>query len=223
MKYADYLEDSKHFVDLYIKQMIQMICEQKITDLPFLEVNVKMAYQSACEANFVQHFSEILESTDFFEPISLELDSLHEGHHYNIIKHLKKKGLPFPNIVLFSCAFGPVVSGNICSVWEEDLSDEHYTERLKTINYTVERLLKHFSHSHKRTARETMELIMEDKISPAQYCAVYCELTGNESVSDNQISKEIDERYKLILKVTGSNVIHHLCVHNHCKSSFDMF
>ena len=53
MKYADYLEDSKHFVDLYIKQMIQMICEQKITDLPFLEVNVKMAYQSACEANFV--------------------------------------------------------------------------------------------------------------------------------------------------------------------------
>ena len=148
---------------------------------------------------------------------------MHEGHHYNIIKHLKKKGLPFPNLVLFSCAFGPVVSGNICSVWEEDLSDEHYTERLKTINYTVERLLKHFSHSHKRTARETMELIMEDKISPAQYCAIYCELTGNESVSDNQISKEIDERYKLILKVTGSNVIHHLCVHNHCKSSFDMF
>ena len=68
-----------------------------------------------------------------------------------------------------------------------------------------------------------MKLIMEDKISPAQYRAIYCELTGDESVSDNQISKEIDERYKLILEVANSNVIRNLCVYNHRKSSFDMF
>ena len=108
---------------------------------------------------------------------------------------------------------GPAASGNIYYVWKE-----HHTERLKTINSIVECLPKYFSRSHKRRARETMELIMEDKISPAQYCAIYCELTGNESVSDNQISKEIDERYKLILKVTNSNVICDLHVHNHRKS-----
>ena len=50
-----------------------------ITKLPFLEVNVKMVYPSAREANFVQLFSEKLESTDFFEPIPLELDLLHKG------------------------------------------------------------------------------------------------------------------------------------------------
>ena len=68
-----------------------------------------------------------------------------------------------------------------------------------------------------------MELIVEDKISPTQYRAIYRELTGDESVSDNQISKEIDERYRLILKVADSNVIRDLRVHNHRKSSFDMF
>ena len=135
-----------------------------------------------------------------------------------MIKHIKEKGLPFPNIVLFSCAFGPAVSGNIYYVWKEDLSDERHTEQLKIINSTVERLLKYFSRSHKRRATEATELIMEDKISPAQYRAIYHKLTGDESVSDNQISKEIDERYKLILKVADSNVIRDLCVHNHSKS-----
>ena len=115
-----------------------------ITKLPFLEVNVKMVYPSAREANFVQLFSEKLESTDFFEPIPLELDLLHKGHFSNLIKHVKKEGLPFTAIVLFSCAFGPAVSGNIYHVWKEDLSDERHTEQLKTINSTVERLPKYF-------------------------------------------------------------------------------
>ena len=113
---------------IYIKKNDTNDHEQKITELPFLEVNVKTVYPSAREANFVRLFSEELESTDFFEPIPSELDSLHKGHHYNLIKHIKEKGLPFPNIVLFSLAFGPAVSGNIYYVWKEDLSDECHTE-----------------------------------------------------------------------------------------------
>ena len=101
MKYADYLEDNKHF-DIYQTNDTNDR-EQKITELPFLEVNVKTTYPSAREANFVQLFSEKLESTDFFEPVPLELDSLHKGHRYNLIKHIKEKGLPFPNIVFLLC------------------------------------------------------------------------------------------------------------------------
>ena len=101
-KYADYLEDNKHFVDIYQTNDTNDR-EQKITELPFLEVNEKTTYPSAREANFVQLFSEKLESTDFFEPILLESDSLHEGHRYNLIKHIKEKGLPFPNIVFLLC------------------------------------------------------------------------------------------------------------------------
>ena len=100
VKYTDYLEDNKHFVDIYQTNNTNDH-EQKITELSFLEVNVKTAYPSAREANFVQLFSEKLESTDFFEPIPLELDSLHIGHCYNLIKHIKEKGLPFPFLMCF--------------------------------------------------------------------------------------------------------------------------
>ena len=68
-----------------------------------------------------------------------------------------------------------------------------------------------------------MKIILEDKILPAQYGPIYHKLTVDESVSENHTSEEIDERYKLILKVADSNFIHDLCVHNHRKSSFDMF
>ena len=52
VKYAHYLEDNKHFVDIYQTNDTNH-CELKITELPFFEVNVKMAYPSAHEANFV--------------------------------------------------------------------------------------------------------------------------------------------------------------------------
>ena len=71
VKYAHYLEDNKHFVDIYQTNDTNDR-EQKITELPFLEVNMKTAYPPAHEANFVQLFSEKLESIDFFEPMPLE-------------------------------------------------------------------------------------------------------------------------------------------------------
>ena len=91
VKYADYLEDNKHIVDIYQTNDTND-CEQKITELPFLEVNVKTAYPAAYEANFVQLFSEKHESTDFFEPIPLELDSLHKGH-LQFDKTYKREGI----------------------------------------------------------------------------------------------------------------------------------
>ena len=65
VKYADYLENNKHFVDIY-QTNNTYDCEQKINELPFLEVNVEMVYPSARKANFVQLFREKLEFTDFF-------------------------------------------------------------------------------------------------------------------------------------------------------------
>ena len=56
VKYADYLEDNKHFVGTYQANNTND-SEQKITELAFLEVNVKTAYPSV---NFVQLFSENL-------------------------------------------------------------------------------------------------------------------------------------------------------------------
>ena len=51
---------------------------------------------------------------------------------------------------------------------------------------------------------------MEDKLSPAQFCSIYNELTGDNSVTDNIKSKEVDERIHTIIKT----------VDNTCKKSF---
>ena len=63
---------------------------------------------------------------------------------------------------------------------------------------------------------------MLDKISPGQFRAIYQELTGDMSASDNKISKQHDYRMCLILKVED-NTFRHLRVHNTNKSSFDDF
>ena len=43
------------------------------------------------------------------------------------------------------------------------------------------------------------------------------------STSDNEISKQYDDRMRLILKVGGDNIFRDLRVHNTNKSSFDDF
>ena len=50
---------------------------------------------------------------------------------------------------------------------------------------------------------------MEDKLSPAQFCSIYNELTGDNSVTDNIKSKEVDERIHTIIKTVDT-----------CKKSF---
>ena len=47
---------------------------------------------------------------------------------------------------------------------------------------------------------------MVDKISPGQFQAIYQELTGDMSTSDNKISKQYDDRMCLILKVGDDNI-----------------
>ena len=51
---------------------------------------------------------------------------------------------------------------------------------------------------------------MQDKISPDQFRAIYWELTEDNSVADNAVSKEYDERLKLILTVCDESIFLHI-------------
>ena len=62
---------------------------------------------------------------------------------------------------------------------------------------------------------------MMEKITPAEFRSIYCELTSDNSVSDNQNSKEVDDRLKITLKTGSPSVIRDLQIHNGCKSSFE--
>ena len=64
---------------------------------------------------------------------------------------------------------------------------------------------------------------MHDQISPGQFRTIYKELTRDCSVSDNKVSKEMDERMQLILSVSDDSILRDLCVNNHRNSYFNDF
>ena len=64
---------------------------------------------------------------------------------------------------------------------------------------------------------------MHDKISPAEFRAIYSELTGDISVADNSNSKAVDERMKLIMPTADESILKDLRVNNGRVGSFDAF
>ena len=59
-----------------------------------------------------------------------------------------------------------------------------------------------------------MSLLMHDQVSPAQFCSLYTELTGDFSIADNRNSKAVDERMQLILKTADESIPRDLRVNN---------
>ena len=104
-----------------------------------------------------------------------------------------------------------------------ETSDNQLTKRQSCIDSVSATLQKFFSRLHKKRSREAIELIMADKINPAQLRALYHKLTGDSSVSDNKWSQEVDDRIKAILKTADESIIRDMRVNNARKSSFDPF
>ena len=84
-------------------------------------------------------------------------------------------------------------------------------------------LPKFFSRTHKSKRKSLVFLLMHNKISSAQYCTLYSELTGDCSVTDNSNSKVVDERIKLILKTADKSILQYLRINNGQKKSFNDF
>ena len=69
------------------------------------------------------------------------------------------------------------------------------TQSIKT------KLPKYFLQGHKHKAKEMMSLIISEKITPGQFHPMYRELTGDGSVADTHISKEVEDQMRIILSV----------------------
>lgn len=59
------------------------------------------------------------------------------------------------------------------------------------------------------------------KISSSQFRSIYRRLTGDDSVTDTQLSKEIDQHMKVILKECDPAVLWDLRINNERKASFE--
>ena len=64
---------------------------------------------------------------------------------------------------------------------------------------------------------------MQDKISSSQFQALFSELTGDQAVADNTISKNKDDQIKLLLKRADESIIHDFRINKARKSCFDEF
>ena len=99
------------------------------------------------------------------------------------------------------------------------------TQRHNVIEQIKKDLPKYASCCHKKQSQKLLSLIMHDKISPGQFRTIhiYKELTGDCSVSDNKVSKDLGETIQLILSVSDDSILRDLCVNNHRNLSFNDF
>ena len=111
---------------------------------------------------------------------------------------------------------------NIYYIWKEDKTSEpHATIRNKMINDIVFKVLKYFSLDHKKTARQLTGSLMLDKITWAEFRAIYIKVTGNQSVSETKVTQEVDEC--LIMNNLTPCLAKDLQVNNARKSKFDVW
>ena len=115
------------------------------------------------------------------------------------------------------------MGGSVIFAWKEDCAKNCKIQQHNAIRQIKKDLLKYASHCHKKQSQKLLSSKMHDKISPGQFRTIYKELTGDYSVSDNRISKAMDERMHLILSVSDDNILRELCITNHRNLHFDDF
>ena len=221
VKYSDYLSANLQSVNEY-HELEENENASEVFSLPVCEGSWRSQYTIQREQYSMEYILEKLEFTDYYEPVFLgNIIPAHKAHRYAFIKKLKTLGLEVPGVVLFCHHYGPA-NGNIYLIWKEGIK-EYLTLRQNLIDRVVGELPKYFSRSHKQRVKVLTNLIMQDKISTAQFRALYRELTGDESVADNAVSKSVDERTRLILKNADASIIRDISVNNGRKEAFDTF
>ena len=85
-------------------------------------------------------------------------------------------------------------------MWREDPNNpSHISDCQNVITVIQNALPKCFSHVHKRIVRTMAENVMFDQISPAQFCLIYREITGDSSAPDTKQQSEFDLKMQTIM------------------------
>ena len=222
VKYCDFLDNTLISMAASAEDDQEPTYEQKVWKLPF---DKEAPYGISRERKAVDTIVDELRKCDFFQPISInEIFPENRSLRYTFIKHMIKKGIELENCVLFSQNYKGN-KGNIYFIWKEDasLENEQATLRNTTINAITAKLPKYFSRGHKQRMKALTENLVYDKISTAEFRAIYSELTGDESKGSNRTEREIDNRLKLIMHNLTPQLAKDLRVNNARKGKFDQF
>ena len=141
----------------------------------------------------------------------------------HLLKKLKENGISSENTISFSQHYAGA-KGNVYFIWKEDsISDNNLSLRNELIENLVRSLRKYFSRGSKQRMKTLTENLMLENISCAEFRVIYAELTGDQSVCETKITKEVDEPLKTIMHNLTPDLAKDLRVNNTRKSKFDEF
>ena len=115
------------------------------------------------------------------------------------------------------------MGGRVIFALKKDCAKNCEIQRHKAIEQIIKGLPKYASRCHKKQSQKLLSLTMHEKVSPEQFRTIYKEFTGDCSVSNNKISKNMDKRIQLIFSISDNSVLRDLRVNNHRNSFFDDF
>ena len=99
VKYIDYLDVNRELVAFSRANTEEPIYNQSLTELPYL---TNCTYSIQREKNTVETIKELLQTKDFYEPISMNKCFPTDRHlHYTFVKKLKENGILIENTILF--------------------------------------------------------------------------------------------------------------------------
>ena len=108
-------------------------------------------------------------------------------------------------------------------MWKDTNTPDLLSKQLNVISSICIQLPKYHSRGCKARFRKLTENLLFDRISPAEFRAHYRELTGDESVSEDSVSKEVDNRIQCIMHNLDPTLARDLRINNCRKAMFDKF
>ena len=112
---------------------------------------------------------------------------------------------------------------NTYFMWREDPNNPSHLSNCQNVITVIQNTFsKYFSRVHKRIVR-TMTDVMFDQISPAQFCLIYREITGDNSAPDTKQQAKFNLKTHTIMGNLDSSLCRDLQIYNACKSKYDKF
>ena len=195
---------------------------EMLLDMHVLPTVKDLNAYSSKEKTILEKLMDVLAEKISFEPINLNdyLSTMTKHTCYILMKKLKTHGLTMCDIALFSSNYS-VALGNIFFVWKEEIL-LNLSSQTRLINDIQGSLPKYFSRAHNAQACLLTEQVLFNKIT-AEFCAIYAELTGDQSVFPCAQSKDVDACHKAVMNNLTPSIAKNSRMNNTRKEKFDKF
>ena len=179
-------------------------------------------YKIACERKAIEAIQQDSDSRDFYNPVNGDVHFPEKRIYcYEFVKNVKLIGFPNHSTTLLVHYFEGA-KGNTYFMWREDPYNPSHLSNYQNVIIVIQNTFpKYFSCVHKRIVRAMRENVMFDRISPAQFCLIYREITGDNSAPDTKQQAKSNLKTQTIMGNLDSSLCRDLQIYNARKSKYD--